>query len=199
MAGVPFSLERDGAFVYIDLWKPAPHRVFFTSFPLYQQHKDPPMKRLVVIAALVLLLFAPAAFSQEKISSDSMIEMLRSDIRTEKRALIEKAMKFTEKEAGAFWPFYREYELEAGKIVDMRIAGLKDYAANYDKITDEKAEDLVEKTIKYQEERLDLLGSYYTKASKVLGPKRAAQWIQVENQINTLLDAQMTIDTPLIK
>jgi len=157
------------------------------------------MKRLVVIAALVMLLFAPAAFSQEKISSDSMIEMLRSDIRTEKRALIEKAMKFTEKEAGAFWPFYREYELEAGKIVDMRIAGLKDYAANYDKITDEKAEDLVEKTIKYQEERLDLLGSYYKKASKVLGPKRAAQWIQVENQINTLLDAQMIIDTPLIK
>ena len=157
------------------------------------------MKQLVVIAALVTLLFAPAAFSQEKISSDSMIEMLRSDLRTEKRALIEKTMKFTDKEAAAFWPFYREYELEASKIGDMRIAGLKDYAANYAKITDDKAKEMVEKTLKYQEDRLDLMGSYYKKASKLMGPKRAAQWIQVENQINTLLDAQMTIDTPLIK
>lgn len=157
------------------------------------------MKQFVVIAALVTLLFAPAAFSQQKASTDSMIEMLRSDLRTEKKALIEKTMKFTDKEAAAFWPFYREYELEASKVGDMRLASLKDYAANYEQIDDKKAEELVKKTISFQEDRLDLMGKYYKKASKILGPKRAAQWIQVENQINTLIDAQMTIETPLIK
>jgi hypothetical protein len=149
---------------------------------------------IVLVAGLV----ATQAVAQET-SVESMIEMIRTDLRAQKKVIVEKAMNFTEKEANEFWPFYREYEVEGSKLGDIRVAILKDYAANYEKIDDKKADELVKKTIDLQGKRISLMEKYYKKASKFLGMKRAAQWIQVENQLNALLDAKMASETPLLK
>jgi hypothetical protein len=37
-------------------------------------------------------------------------ELLRSDVRAEKVAIITEVMDFTEAEDAAFWPIYREYD-----------------------------------------------------------------------------------------
>jgi hypothetical protein len=71
------------------------------------------------------------------------IELLRSDLRTQKVAIITEVMAFTEDEDAKFWPIYREYETELAKINDDRIKGIKEYADNFDKITDELADRLV--------------------------------------------------------
>ncbi len=149
---------------------------------------------IVMVAGLV----ATQALAQET-SVESMIEMIRTDLRAQKKVIVEKAMNFTEKEANQFWPFYREYEGEVSKLGDKRVAILKDYAANYEKIDDKKADELVKQTIDLQGKRTSLMEKYYKKASKFLGMKRAAQWIQVENQINALFDAKMASETPLLK
>ena len=154
------------------------------------------MKVLRILALFVVSLIAVQAFAQE--SLESTIELIRSDLKTGKKAVIEKVMNFTEKEATEFWPFYREYNLELSKIGDKRIAILKDYAANYEKIDDKKAEELVKKSFGVMDERVDLMEKYYKKAAKFLGLKRAAQWIQAENQLLTLIDAKLVSETPLL-
>ena len=154
------------------------------------------MKAIRILALFVVSLIGVQAFAQE--SLESTIELIRSDLKTEKKALIEKVMNFTEKEATEFWPFYREYSLELSKLGDKRIAILKDFAANYQKVDDKKAEELVKKSHDVMNARNDLMLKYYKKASKFLGLKRAAQWIQAENQIMTLVDAKMASETPLL-
>src|SRR5215204_918781 len=42
-------------------------------------------------------------------------ELLRSDVRARKVAIITEVMGFTDKEDAAFWPIYREYDLEMAK------------------------------------------------------------------------------------
>ena len=49
------------------------------------------------------------------------VELLRSDLRAQKVAIITEVMQFTEAEDAKFWPIYREYETELAKINDDRM------------------------------------------------------------------------------
>lgn len=118
------------------------------------------MKLLPVILSLV---FSTIVFSQ-----DQYIELLRQDLKTEKVAILTDVMEFSEEQAKIFWPVYREYEHELTKIGDERIAIIKDYAANFENMTDEKAKNLIERSFKFQEKRTKLRKKYFKKMDKVL-------------------------------
>lgn len=142
---------------------------------------------------LVVVLAAPS-FAQ-----DDVLELLRSDLKTQKTALLTAAMGFTEQEGTIFWPIYREYELELAKIGDARIANIKNFATNYDSMTDVKAKELVDAAFKLEEDRLKLQKTYYKKVEKALSATSAARFIQVERQIGLLIDMQIAAEVPLIK
>ena len=57
------------------------------------------------------------------------VELLRSDIRSQRVAIITELMNFSEAEDAKFWPVYREYETELAKVNDDRLALIKEYAA----------------------------------------------------------------------
>ena len=67
------------------------------------------------------------------------VELLRSDLRSQRVALITELMNFTEAEDAKFWPVHREYETELAKVNDDRIVLIKE-DANYEKLTDEAAD-----------------------------------------------------------
>jgi len=155
------------------------------------------MKIYRFLALVCLVATASAAFAQG--SLDSYIELLRSDLQTQKKALITEAMQFTEAEATVFWPMYREYELEGSKLMDRRVAALKDYAANYETMTDKKAQELIKNSFKLQKDRISLREEYYNKATKIMSIKKASLWAQVETQIQNLIDAKIAAELPLLK
>jgi len=156
------------------------------------------MKKHAILVFLGLLLMSTSAQGQDY-DVDAYIEMLRSDVKTEKIAIITEVMDFTEEESSAFWPMYREYELDFSKLGDQRIALIKDYAAHYNEMTDEKAKELISTSIKLQEKRLSLQKKYFKSFQKVLPTIKAAKLIQLENQINLLIDLQIAAELPLIK
>ena len=150
------------------------------------------MKKILLVT-LLCGLCASAAPAQDM---DSYIELLRSDIKTEKMAMITEVMQFTEEEASVFWPAYREYQFELEKIGDEYLAVIKDYAKNYETLTDEKANDLVERGMETRKDRLDLQKDYFKKFSKLITPVRAARWAQLENQIGLLVELQVVSEIP---
>src|SRR5262249_30442010 len=52
----------------------------------------------------------------ETLNLTAYAELLRSDVRAQKVAIITQVMDFTEAEDAAFWPIYREYDLEMSKL-----------------------------------------------------------------------------------
>ena len=74
-----------------------------------------------------------------KAVSEQDIQMLREDIRTQRKQITAANMTLTSDEATKFWPIYDEYIQETIKINDDRWAMIKDYAANYDTMTDQQA------------------------------------------------------------
>lgn len=149
---------------------------------------------------LVLLLFAlvtTAAYAQDDV--DSFVELLRSDVKTNKKAIITAAMDFTDAQASVFWPIYRNYEFDLDKLGDARVAMIKDYAENYQNMTDAKAKELMERAFKFQEDRLKLRKKYFNEISKALSPSLAAKFMQVENQIHLVIDMQIASELPLVE
>lgn len=148
------------------------------------------------------LLFAiPLLLAATIVSADSMdkyIELLRSDIRTAKTEIHTEALELQGAEGDKFWPIQREYETELAKLGDQRVALIKDYAANYDSLTTNKAKELIQRAFKIESSRLSLLKKYTDKISKDVSPMVAARFAQVEAFINSLLDLQIRADTPLV-
>ena len=77
-------------------------------------------------------------------------ELLRSDVRVQKVAILTELMGFTEAEDAAFWPIYREYDTEMAKHGDERVALIAEYAANYSNLTDAVAEKLATKALELE-------------------------------------------------
>ena len=131
--------------------------------------------------------------------SAAYLELLRSDIRTNKVQHITEAMQFTEEESTIFWPVYREYEFELMKITDTKVALIRDFAANYESLTDEKARELADGVFDLEEQRTQLMREYFGKLDELLPTTTVAKFFQVERQIMLLLDTQIAAQVPLIK
>jgi hypothetical protein len=148
----------------------------------------------VSVTALMLVAFAAPAIAQT-----DMIELMRSDLRTEKQAIVTKAMQLTEAQSELFWPVYREYENDMIKLNDERIQMIKDYAASYDTMTDDTAKDLIDRAFKLEEGRNKTLKKYVGKMGKAVDMKTAARWAQVEQALGSAIDLQVASELPLLR
>ena len=131
-------------------------------------------------------------------SADTYMELLRSDLKTQKKAVVAQTLELTDLEAEKFWPIYRDYEYEATKIGDIWIDVIKEYAANYENLSEEKADELMLKSFDFSEAENDLNKKYYNKVKEVLGAKKAGKYTQIINRISMLIDLQTTAEIPLI-
>ena len=151
------------------------------------------MRKLFWLVALV------ATPSLVQAQQDAYVELLRSDVKTQRVAIITEVMQFSDSASAVFWPIYREYEFEATKIGDDLLALIKDYAANYDTLTDEMAKDLAGRALSIDEDELKLRKKYFKRVEKALGSVTAAKFLQIENQIRLLIDLQIAQSLPLIQ
>jgi hypothetical protein len=110
-----------------------------------------------------------------------------------------QSMQFTEEENSVFQPIYKEYELELDKLGDKRLAFIKDFAENYKKMSDIKADEIIEQAFNYQQERLDLKRNLYNKLKEKLDPSTAAKFSQLEHQIQLIIDLKINAELPLIE
>ncbi len=148
----------------------------------------------------IFVLFVLIAFTSS-IAQDvqSYIELLKSDVKTGKKEIITEVMEFTDQQSEAFWPIYNEFENQLEKLADKRLANIKDFAANYDIMTDKKADELIKNSFSFLEDRQSLNKKYYKKISKALTPTVAAKFMQVEHAIQLLLDIGIAANLPLFE
>jgi len=153
------------------------------------------MKKIILVFSAFILLSSPI-FAQ---TVDDYIELVRDVLKTEKKAVIADAMMLTDSESGPFWELYNEFELAMNKVQNKRIAIIKDFASNYDKMTDAKADELWVNSMAYQQELLKLKKSYYGKFKKILPAGKAAKYFQIDNKIETLVNAELALQIPVVE
>jgi hypothetical protein len=129
----------------------------------------------------------------------AFIQLARADLNAEETLVIAQNIQFTDDEAVEFWPLHSEYTLELNKLLDERLRLLNEYLGSYATMTDKQATSLVGKVFDGEEKRTKLKRTWFKKFSKVIPAKKAAQFFQIENQLNAVLDLKLAAALPLIK
>jgi hypothetical protein len=128
--------------------------------PDYYEGDLSAMKKLLFM--LMLVSFASAAQAQ----IESAVEIMRSDVRTQKIQILTQAMEFTSEEAATFWPLYRDYDNAMSDVWDKRVANIKEYAANFETMTDPVARKIIEQAFANDEAQLAVEREYFEKIAE---------------------------------
>ena len=147
---------------------------------------------------IVILLAAVTVFSFGQ-KSEGYMEVMRSALKTEKKAMIAEAMEFTQEESEAFWPMYNEFQEKLYTANTKYLKIVNEFAANFENMTDEKALDLMKRLNAYEAEVLKLKKTYIKKFSGILPPTKVLRYFQAENKIDVLIDYEMAASIPLLE
>src|SRR5690242_17565680 len=100
------------------------------------------MKKYLVPICLLFFFSASAQLTTDD------VQLIQAMYGKDKRDLMQQYMKFDDStKATAFWKLYDSYEAERKKLGEQFISILQDYANNYEKLDDKKADELVTRSL----------------------------------------------------
>jgi hypothetical protein len=141
---------------------------------------------------------APAiARSQDKPANN--LEIVHEKLKADKKLIVSKYMELTESEAKSFWPVYEDFQKDLQKFHERLGALLKSYAADYrgKSLTDEKAKKLLDEWIALEQDEVKQRSAFIPKVTKALPAKKAARYLQIENEYRMLLRYDLAATVPL--
>jgi hypothetical protein len=141
---------------------------------------------------------APANSSAQN-TTDQDIDLLRKDIRSQKKQIIAANLQLTDAEAVKFWPIYDQYTAELVKINDAKYGAIKDYATNYDTLTDDKAMSLTSQALGVDQSVAQLRLKYVPIVGKAISGKKTALFFQLDRRLVMLIDLQLASAIPMVQ
>jgi hypothetical protein len=146
---------------------------------------------------------APSAANRmnmtEEQVNDANIQLMREDIRSERKKVVAANMPLTETEATKFWPLYDRYIGETIKVNDARFALLKEYAKNYQTGTEEQADSFIKQWLTFDQDNTQLRLKYIPEFEKVISHKKTAMFFQIDRRVSMMIELQLASQVPLVK
>jgi hypothetical protein len=161
------------------------------------------VRRIIATLAIVagtaagVVAQSPAESKDKTLNLSAYAELLRSDVRAQKVAIITEVMGFTDAEDAAFWPIYREYDLDMSKLGDERLAMIREYAAKFSSLSDADAANLAATAMDLEARRTAAKARCYEKVKAALSARTALRFLQVEHQLQLLIDLQIASSLPV--
>ena len=154
---------------------------------------------LAVPLAASVALTQEEGFDGREQNFRAYVTLLRADIKAERKDIINAIMQFSDTDAAKFWPIFRQYDAELTTIGDSRMQLIVDYARNYENLTNEQADALMSKAFELEAQRAALKKKYFDKMKTTLSATQAAKFFLVENQIQHIVDLQISAGLPVVQ
>ena len=139
-----------------------------------------------------------ANITEEQVN-DANLQLMRQDIRSERKKVVAANMPLTDMEATKFWPVYDRYIAETIKVNDVRLALLKEYAKNFDTVTEEQADSLIKRWLVLDQDNTQLRLKYIPEIEKVISHKKIAMFFQIDRRISMMIELRLASQVPLVK
>ena len=140
---------------------------------------------------------APADDQTQTLNLSAYADLLRTDLRTQKVAILAQIMGFTEEEGDKFWPIYREYEAEMAALADERVDLIGRYIRQYATVTDQAADQMAHQALALEAKPQAVKAKYYDRVAKATTPRLALRFLQVEHQLLLITDLQIASALPV--
>jgi hypothetical protein len=134
----------------------------------------------------------------EQQNMQAYMDLLLEDLESQKVSIISQMMEFTPEQAAAFWPMYKEYSKELDQIATKRLANIADYADNFGELSDDRANELVDRAYDIQTQRLAARRRFHEQLKGAFPGLLAGKFFQVESQMVLLIDLQVAAKLPIV-
>lgn len=139
------------------------------------------------------------ALQQDQVLSDQDIQMLRKNLRSQRKQVIAANMKLTDAEAEKFWPIYDQYVGELVKMNNTKYDLIKQYVQNNGVLTDAQADSAAKQWIGVDQSVGELRLKYVPIFRKVLSAQNTALFYQLDRRVQLMIDLQLASALPLIE
>lgn len=156
------------------------------------------MKYLI---CLVLLVFFSTPIQAQSLSSEARadIEITRAMINDKRNTALAFGMSFTDEERDAFWPLYRQYRSAMNNVGSRKLDVIIDYADHYEDMTQDKARELLDRHMIYEEQALKVKQLYIEKFRLVLPNTKVTRLMQIENRMDDAIALKLAEGIPLME
>jgi hypothetical protein len=152
---------------------------------------------MVAFLACAVAAAALMSHAQQVLPVADELKQSRTLNEAKREATIGANMDFTTEQKSRFWPLYWEYRAKVQKIDDAYISVLQKYFDSYQSLTDSQARTLIDDWLQIEADRLDLKKQYVEKFEAALSAAKALRVMQIENKLDTMLDASVGKQIPL--
>ncbi len=144
---------------------------------------------------------SPAAAGTQMTSeqvAEANVQLMRQDIRSERKKIVAANLPLTETEATKFWPVYDRYIGETIKVNDVRYGLIKEYSQNYQNMTDQQADSFIKRWITLDQDNTQLRLKFVPEFEKVISHKKTAMFFQIDRRVAMMIEIQLASQVPLV-
>jgi hypothetical protein len=124
-------------------------------------------------------------------SPDEDIQLLKSDLRSQKKQVVAANMDLTDAEAEKFWPVYDRYAADVAKAYDTKIALFQEYLENYQTMSGDQAESYLRRRAAVEEDVMQVRLKYLPEFRKVLTGRETARFYQIDWRLDLMINLQL--------
>ena len=150
-----------------------------------------------LFSLIVLLSLSTAASAQTAL--DEQIELVRQSAATDRKIILMGNMTFTSDESANFWPAWNEYRAAVAANGDRTLALIKNFAANYESMTDQKAQEILTDHFSIEMQNIVIKQKFAQEINKFMPAQKVMRVIQIENKLDAAIDLQLAAEIPLAK
>jgi len=151
----------------------------------------------ILFALVLLILLSTTASAQSPM--DEQIALARQSAHTDRQVLIMGNMHFTTDESAQFWPAWKQYRAAIAANSDRLLALIKDFAANYETLDDQRARGLLTDSFSIKMQSLAIKQNFAKDIEKFMPATKVLRIIQIENKLDAALALKLASEIPLAK
>jgi hypothetical protein len=123
--------------------------------------------------------------------ADEDVQLLKSNLRSQKKQIVAANMDLTDAEAEKFWPVYDRYAADLAKVYDTKIELVQEYLDGYQVMSGDQAESYVRRRAAVEENVMQLRLKYLPEFRKVLTGREAALFYQIDWRLDLMSNLQL--------
>jgi hypothetical protein len=158
-------------------------------------------KSMKYIVTLVLLLLFTAPLQAQFMSAEAEADIAKSRamINDKRNTALAFNMKFSAEESAAFWPMYEDYRNAMSNVATRKLAVIVDYANHYEEMTQDKAADILNRAMIYEEQALKVQQLYIKKFMQILPATKVTRLFQIEHRMDAAIALKLAEGIPLME
>jgi len=161
-------------------------------------------KNFAAVLLFAAMIAAQSAWAEDKIADVTDMQALRAAVRADKKAFVASTLKLTPAEAKRFWPVYDNYQRVLDSANQRRVVAVEALVALDKPISDLYARNLANELVATDEVEIKARRTLHNRLmrgvpTRILPPKKAARYLQLESKIRAVQAYDIAANIPLVR